>query len=597
MNKKINIANNPKTQDERYSHDSKGYLSLKDKYFIISAIVICIYFISQYSFYHLNIFHKISNEEKIFSEKTMSTILNAIKYNNEGVTTFNRDWAEWDAMYNAVDNWTKEFEEENVPESVLVDQSFNYMVITNKNGDVLYSKSYIPNISDKVQNFTLDTETRKILFNSKNNNFNGILTYNGIPVYFSSMAILHTDATGPVNGHLIMARILNEDFIKEIGLLLNEKISFLEKNYPCNCSENGPCIILTKKDNTMTLIFPLLNFFNEKVGYINVSIKRNLFQIISKSTKLFFILSMGIFLILISSFFYLLNTLTLKKLKSMSLKLNSIKTGDNLFTPFEVSGNDEITILQKSFNSLIKRIQKEEEYNRKMEKNIVAMEKMATAGKITYNILHEINNPIRVIKNYLFALENNNNNFNHSYLNSIKDEINHLSNITNQLLDFSRNEKPILDIIYIEDIINETVKTIKIAFPDDGYKVNIDCKYSKAKIKGNSGKLKQVFFNILKNAVEAINFTGEVKISIEVENEMVVVKISDNGPGISGIQIEKLFEPFYTKDKKDGVGLGLSISYNIIKNHGGDIFIDANVESGACFIIVLPKYTNGVLNE
>lgn len=576
--------------DNVYNFNGSKYFSLKYKFFFISLLIVVAFFVLLKYFHHVNVSHKIDNEEKLFTEKTMLTIQNAIKYNCNSVTALTKDWGEWDAMYSAVDNWNTDFEEENFPDSIFSDLNLNFVSVFSEKGEVLYSKKYSGN-DDKVVEFNFDNQFKKQYFSKNSKNFNGIIYFNNYPVFLSIKKVLRSDMTGPENGFLLMGRIINDSFINEISNMINEKITFKNKDYLCGCNDKDNCVTLTRRDNTMSLIFPIKDFYGNKISYLIVDFKRNLFQVISNSTKLYTTLTLVVFIFLILTLFYILDFMILKRLETMSTSLNSIKNGDNLFTKFVPDGNDEITILQKSFNRLINRIELEEENKRKMEKSIIAMEKMATAGKITYNILHEINNPIRVIKNYLYAIEKKG--YTENYGKMMKDELNHLSEITSQLLDFSRRESTYDQKIDLNLIIENTVESLKIAFSEKTYEVNIinDCTY--AFIKGNKGKLKQVFFNILKNSLEAFSFKGKIDILLQDDQDFVSVKIIDDGPGISGNQIEKLFEPFYTKDKENGIGLGLSISYSIIKNHGGDIFVDSEVESGACFIIVLPKYFNG----
>ena len=104
--------------------------------------------------------------------------------------------------------------------------------------------------------------------------------------------------------------------------------------------------------------------------------------------------------------------------------------------------------------------------------------------------------------------------------------------------------------------------------------------------------------NIILNAIQAVEGSGDIKITVTEENDDVRIVISDNGPGIPDNKKQKIFEPFYTtKDVQEGTGLGLSITFGIIKKHNGSIEVLDNEPSGTQFIISLPKRVESLLNH
>ena len=118
------------------------------------------------------------------------------------------------------------------------------------------------------------------------------------------------------------------------------------------------------------------------------------------------------------------------------------------------------------------------------------------------------------------------------------------------------------------------------------------------KIEAYGGQLNQVFMNILDNAQYAIKGEGTVTISVKQEGERVVIKFSDTGEGIKKEDLKKVFEPFYTtKPVGQGTGLGMSITYRVIKNHNGEISVDSEVGKGTTFTIKLPINYSGKKQE
>jgi signal transduction histidine kinase len=108
-------------------------------------------------------------------------------------------------------------------------------------------------------------------------------------------------------------------------------------------------------------------------------------------------------------------------------------------------------------------------------------------------------------------------------------------------------------------------------------------------ITGNEGKLHQAFLNILSNSVQAIDQTGLIKIESNIINKKVIIQITDNGCGISQKNLPKIMDPFFTtKDPGKGTGLGLSITYNVIKEHQGEIEYQSKTGKGTTVTVSLP---------
>ena len=171
-------------------------------------------------------------------------------------------------------------------------------------------------------------------------------------------------------------------------------------------------------------------------------------------------------------------------------------------------------------------------------------------------------------------------------------------NIILDLKNFSRMEEMVLTQFNIPKEIDTTLNIL-----NNKYKNRItvvkDYEQNVPKIEAFGGQLNQVFMNILDNAQYAIKGEGTVTISVKQEGENVVIKFSDTGEGIKKEDIRKVFEPFFTtKPVGQGTGLGMSITYRVIKNHNGEIFIDSEVGKGTTFTIKLPiNYKNDSQNN
>lgn len=258
---------------------------------------------------------------------------------------------------------------------------------------------------------------------------------------------------------------------------------------------------------------------------------------------------------------------------------------------------------------------------------LIQSEKMATVGQLAAGVAHEINNPIGFVNanmgtlgeyiDTLFAvIQQYEELFSHvpatptllnklqkiqsdTELHFVKDDVQSLlsesldglrrvKDIVQSLKDFSR----VGETVWLEADIHQGIdSTLNIVKNELKNKATIIKKYAAIPaLKCNISQLNQVFMNMLVNAGHAIENKGTITIETSEENGMVQIKISDTGVGISPEHISKIFEPFFTtKPIGSGTGLGLSLSYGIIKKHQGDIEVHSEPGKGSCFTIRLPR--------
>ena len=230
------------------------------------------------------------------------------------------------------------------------------------------------------------------------------------------------------------------------------------------------------------------------------------------------------------------------------------------------------------------------------QNQLIESEKMAALGKLSASIAHEINNPLGIIKNYLLLLEEDAacDDNTHANISIIRDEVKRISLIVGQLLDFYRPQKEIYKPVDIRRIVNDIIEVIKSPFRQSGVEIKVGKIESDGNIIGSAEQLRQVVINILVNARESMPDGGRIDITSCSENGNLYLSISDEGQGISEEYFPRIFEPFFTtKEGKNGTGLGLSVSYGIVKRHGGTITVVNNKGKGTKFTILLPyKETN-----
>lgn len=227
---------------------------------------------------------------------------------------------------------------------------------------------------------------------------------------------------------------------------------------------------------------------------------------------------------------------------------------------------------------------------------LLQSEKMASLGILTAGVAHEINNPLNFI---MGAYEGLKSHFEetascpfHNHvdilLNSLKTGIDRTSKIVQGLNQFSRTNHANTEDCNIHNILDNCISMVNSQLK---HRITIEKIYTNLKflIKGNVGKLHQVFINILTNAIQAIENEGQIKIKTAFINQTGTIEITDNGQGFAPEHRNKVIVPFFTtKDPGKGTGLGLSIAYNIIQDHKGTIEFQSEKNKGTTVKITFP---------
>ncbi len=226
-----------------------------------------------------------------------------------------------------------------------------------------------------------------------------------------------------------------------------------------------------------------------------------------------------------------------------------------------------------------------------MEKDMVMKERLVSLGRLASGMAHEIRNPLNAISISIqrlkreFVPEPEKKDEYHKFLDIVRGELLRVNRIVEEFL-LSTKTGQVMERHNVRGIIEEVVALLRekaersdIAIHDEtGSQVAIQCQKE---------RMKQVFHNLILNGIEAIGKGGSIHISTSVDNQHVRILIKDSGPGIKKENLSKIFEYHYTtKDK--GMGLGLPLSYMIVKDHGGDVQVVSEEGKGAAFVITLP---------
>lgn len=324
----------------------------------------------------------------------------------------------------------------------------------------------------------------------------------------------------------------------------------------------------------------------------------------------------GLFIIMISlSLFIILYKFVSKPVSLLDEGMQKLAKGE-LDHVIEIHSRDEMGLLANTFNTMASDIRRykdnmenwtkalEEEIQKKtseiMKANdqLINAEKLASLGRMAAGVAHELNSPLTGIVTFAHLMLKRmppENTQDIEDLEVIIEQAERCSKIIKGLLGFSRKTSAEKVFVNINTLTENTISMVRNQAKFHNIKFTLTFDNSLPHISTDPNQLQQVFINLLINAADAMNERGQVTVATRVTSDTasgkryVEIEFTDTGPGIPEEHLGRVFEPFFTtKPVGKGTGLGLAVSYGIIKKHGGNIFVRSEVGRGASFFVRLP---------
>ncbi len=232
------------------------------------------------------------------------------------------------------------------------------------------------------------------------------------------------------------------------------------------------------------------------------------------------------------------------------------------------------------------------DYIRRVEESqqaLIQAEKMATAGRLTASIAHEINNPLQAVQNCLHLAGRTDlpDRKREEYFELANSELQRLMATVRRILDYYRPGGQETEMVSVPEVLERVLRLVEKQLLDRNIAVETDLPASLPSIIGVSNQIQQVFMNLILNAYDAMPDGGRVRIKALQAGNTLQIIFSDTGPGIPEENRNNIFDPFVST-KPSGMGLGLTVSYNIITSHGGKLELEPDQKAGASFRISLP---------
>jgi signal transduction histidine kinase len=228
---------------------------------------------------------------------------------------------------------------------------------------------------------------------------------------------------------------------------------------------------------------------------------------------------------------------------------------------------------------------------RQTQEQLLQSEKLAAMGRLTSQIAHELNNPLYGIMNTLELLktEVSPQSRRRKVLEMALSETVRLSELLRKMLSFSKPDQEEKQAVDLNTVLDEILLLHEKQLQENDIKIKTSFAAELPLILASKNQLRQVFLNLVANARDAMPDGGTLSVTTAADPQNVKIEISDTGIGIKEKHLKKIFDSFFTtKESVKGVGLGLSVCYGFIKDHGGDIQVQSKVDSGTTFTITFP---------
>lgn len=226
-----------------------------------------------------------------------------------------------------------------------------------------------------------------------------------------------------------------------------------------------------------------------------------------------------------------------------------------------------------------------------LERQLVQADKLSSIGLLAAGVAHEVNTPLAVISTYaqMLAKQVSGDEQKSRLLDKIAKSTFRASEIVNSLLNFSRNSPAEFGQVDVNRVLDETISLIRHQLDKAAVRCAVDLQQDPLTVRGNAGKLQQVFLNLILNARDAMDKGGTLTVRSWSDGACARIDIRDTGQGIASDTLPRIYDPFFTtKAARKGTGLGLSVTYGIVQEHGGTIEVQSEPGAGTLFHLEFP---------
>jgi signal transduction histidine kinase len=334
----------------------------------------------------------------------------------------------------------------------------------------------------------------------------------------------------------------------------------------------------------------------EKLGGIRLGLNLNpMFDEMKDVTIRAIVVSVAIFLMGLLIMFITTMRFT-KPIERLTVAAKRIEEG-NLQYRVNIKRDDEIGSLATAFDQMAERLMQRERDLKQSQDTLRRADRLSSLGLLTAGLAHEIRNPLVAIRTFTQLLPERYDDaeFREGFQGLALKEVDRICGLINDLLSFARPSKPNVAPEDISVVVDNITRILESQAKEKNVEVTREFAPTLPKVWIDREQMKQVFMNLILNAIQAIEANGSISISTrlaaknnaELIREYVQVEIRDTGVGIPAENLEHIFDPFFTS-KDEGSGLGLAVSHQIVQEHGGFVTVESVVGKGTSFFVHMP---------
>jgi signal transduction histidine kinase len=569
----------------------------------------------------------LNDQRGIHIKNLQKRIQVALDIEEDNIAMHCNDWSDWEnlKMYMEHPASERKLESNLLPDAMMTLGIMDLVVIFDLEQNILFYKNYLPQkgfidlksggIPSGIKR--IDREIRGKIGSVKGT----IITPYG-PLLFVANPILDGNRSTRRKGVLLMGRYVSQEMLERFSLYTVEKIQTLpyEDRHlisACENSSKNKDMFFYKEEDKIKVFYVLKDINNTPAAVLYTETDDRIFRVVTVHTYTFIAITMSLVFLLGLLVYFSIDRYLLKRMVAITGSMGKIQDFEGLSIRIDNdTQNDEVSHLISNINLTLDRLEQEKVKRENAEKGLIKQGKLASIGRLTSSIAHEINNPLMAISTSIQVIKKiGNANANVLDDPSLFDEaveiseseVERIRDIISGLLDFHRLDKEGFTRVNLKDVVLQSISILSWSKKLELIETILELE-DNVYIYCSPVKLKQVLINFILNAAEAIkgtgnrkefpvNQNGKLKIMVvspghiaaeSSSRQYAEIHLIDNGPGLPVHVKKTLFEPFVTTKEDKGVGLGLYISYKIIEQHDGEIVYNENCLEGTHFIIKLP---------
>jgi signal transduction histidine kinase len=340
-----------------------------------------------------------------------------------------------------------------------------------------------------------------------------------------------------------------------------------------------PVILNREKLGGIRLGFDLKPIFNE--------MRKLTLRAIAISVSIFVVGLMVIFVITMRF---------IRPIEQLTLAAKRIEEGDLQYR-VGIVRDDEIGTLALGFDQMAERLVQRERELKQSQDTLRRADRLSSLGLLTAGLAHEIRNPLVAIRTFTQLLPERYDDpeFREGFQGLALKEVDRICGLITDLLTFARPSKPNVAPENVNDVVDNIARILETQAKEKGVEISRQFGADLPKAWIDREQMKQVFMNLILNAIQAMTSAGKVTLlsrtvernGVEPAGEFVQVEVRDNGIGIPEENLQHIFDPFFTS-KDEGSGLGLAVSHQIVQEHGGFVTVESTVGKGTSFFVHMP---------